>query len=154
MQAKENLITLCGLSREETELDFSNQGLNAGDAVLIANDIRDMGVLSKLGLKDNMLVTAEAGRAIGFALKGNTVLKDLVVSSNIWDDHYTDTKVDGPGFAQGVSEGLSGNETLSFLDVSNSKLVGRGAWTNSLGDYDRDDDRNYEMDMSGVIHYR
>jgi hypothetical protein len=43
MQAKENLTTLCGLSREETALDFSGQHLGAGDAVLIANDITNMG---------------------------------------------------------------------------------------------------------------
>jgi hypothetical protein len=134
------------------ELDVSGNALGSEDMSLLAESIQHMEVLSKLGLKGNRLVTAEAGGAIGFALKGNTVLKHLVVSSNIWDDRYTATKVDGPGFARGVSEGLSGNETLSFLDVSNSKLVGRGAWTNSLGDYDRDDDRNYKMDMSGVIH--
>jgi hypothetical protein len=34
MQAKEKLTTLCGLSKEETELDFSDQNLGAGDAVL------------------------------------------------------------------------------------------------------------------------
>jgi hypothetical protein len=48
MQAKENLTTLCGLSREETELNFSGQGLEAGDAVLIANDIGDMGTIACL----------------------------------------------------------------------------------------------------------
>jgi hypothetical protein len=46
MQVKDNLTTLCGLSREETKLDFSGQWLGAGDAVLIANDISDMGALS------------------------------------------------------------------------------------------------------------
>jgi hypothetical protein len=45
MRAKKNLTTLCGLSGEETELDFSGQHLGAGDAVLIANDISDMGAL-------------------------------------------------------------------------------------------------------------
>jgi hypothetical protein len=53
MQAKEKLITLCGLSKEETELDFSGQDLVAGDAVLIANDISDMGALSSLNLSEN-----------------------------------------------------------------------------------------------------
>ena len=48
MQVKKKLVTLCGLSKEETELDFSGQYLSAGDAVLIANDISDMGALSKL----------------------------------------------------------------------------------------------------------
>jgi hypothetical protein len=42
MQSKENLTTLCGLSGEETELDFSGQELGDGDAVLIANDVSDM----------------------------------------------------------------------------------------------------------------
>ena len=57
MQAKENLTTLCGLSREETELDFSGQNLGAGDAVLIANDISDMGAMSKLTFGDKQVVT-------------------------------------------------------------------------------------------------
>jgi hypothetical protein len=49
MQAKEKLTTLCGLSlsNAETELDFSDQNLGAGDAVLIANDISDMEVISQ-----------------------------------------------------------------------------------------------------------
>jgi hypothetical protein len=47
MQSKEKLVTLCGLRKDETELDFSGQHLGAGDAVLIANDISDMGALTK-----------------------------------------------------------------------------------------------------------
>jgi hypothetical protein len=53
MQSKEKLTTLCGLSGKEAALDFSNQGLGAGDAVLIANDIRDMGAMSSLNLANN-----------------------------------------------------------------------------------------------------
>jgi hypothetical protein len=55
MQAKENLTTLCGFSREETELDFSDQNLDAGDAVLVANDISNMGALSSLNLASNSI---------------------------------------------------------------------------------------------------
>ena len=55
MQAKEKLTTLCGLSRDETELDFSGQNLGAGDAVLIANDISDMGALTSLDISKNDL---------------------------------------------------------------------------------------------------
>jgi hypothetical protein len=47
MQSKKKLITLCGLSGNEATLDFSNQGLGPGDAVLIANDISDMGAISQ-----------------------------------------------------------------------------------------------------------
>jgi hypothetical protein len=55
MQAKEKLITLCGLSKEETELDFSSQRLGAGDAVLIANEISDMRAMTSLNLASNEL---------------------------------------------------------------------------------------------------
>ena len=62
MQAKENLITLCGLSREETELDFSGQKLDAGDAVLIANDISDMGAITSLDISSNKIGSEGAVR--------------------------------------------------------------------------------------------
>jgi hypothetical protein len=103
MQSKEKLVTLCGLSKEETELDFSGQDLNAGDAVLIANDISDMGALSSLNLAKNLLCGLdECGRGV-FDASGNTsplyahiplltldhphlyqVLSPLPMSSPIW----------------------------------------------------------------------
>jgi hypothetical protein len=55
MQSKEKLTTLCGFSREEATLDVSNQGLGPGDAVLIANDISDMGALTSLNISNNLL---------------------------------------------------------------------------------------------------
>jgi Ran GTPase-activating protein (RanGAP) involved in mRNA processing and transport len=55
MRAKEKLATLCGLSKEETELDFSDQDLRAGDAVLIANDISDMRALTALDISNNSI---------------------------------------------------------------------------------------------------
>jgi hypothetical protein len=55
MRAKKNLTTFCGLSGEEAELDFSGQDLGAGDAVLIANDISDMGALTSLNLSSNSI---------------------------------------------------------------------------------------------------
>jgi hypothetical protein len=53
MQSKEKLTTLCGLSGNEATLDFSNQGLGPGDALLIANDISDMRALIKLDISSN-----------------------------------------------------------------------------------------------------
>jgi Leucine-rich repeat (LRR) protein len=61
MQAKEKLTTLCGLSKKETELDFSNQHLGAGDVVLIANDISELNALTKLDISQNNL---EQGHAL------------------------------------------------------------------------------------------
>jgi hypothetical protein len=55
MQAKENLTTLCGLRRKETALDFRSQGLGPGDAVLIANDIKDRKGLTSLDISNNAI---------------------------------------------------------------------------------------------------
>jgi Ran GTPase-activating protein (RanGAP) involved in mRNA processing and transport len=81
MQSKEKLITLCGLRKEETELDFSGRRLGAGDAVLIANDISDMGALTKFDISKNCLYAA-GGKAVAEALKDNQVITELNIASN------------------------------------------------------------------------
>jgi hypothetical protein len=124
MRAKEKLTTLCGLSGEETELDFSGQDLGAGDTVLIANDISDMGTLSLLSLKDNGLGTKDAGEVIGDMLKMNSVLKKLDLSGN-----YVSKSAggDAAGFAQGISKGIAGNGAISSLNLATNALGQAGA---------------------------
>jgi hypothetical protein len=60
LQVKEKLTTLCGFSGDETELDLSNTGLSAGCAVLVANEIGDMGALTKLDISNNNIEQGEA----------------------------------------------------------------------------------------------
>jgi hypothetical protein len=67
MQSNEKLITLCGLSKEETKLDFSGQKLDAGDAVLIANDISDMGALTTLDISMNELTRGAFKSGYGYS---------------------------------------------------------------------------------------
>jgi Ran GTPase-activating protein (RanGAP) involved in mRNA processing and transport len=98
MQAKENLTTLCGLSREETELDFSGQKLGAGDAVLIANDISNMRAISSVNVLFND-IGAEQAHALANILKEHATLKSLC--------------------------GNKGNETQ--LDMSGKKIGADGA---------------------------
>ena len=50
---EKKMITLCGLTGKEKELNFSKQDLKAADAMLIADDIQDMGALAKLDLSNN-----------------------------------------------------------------------------------------------------
>jgi hypothetical protein len=73
MRVKKNLTTLCGLSGEEAELDFSGQDLGAGDAVLIANDISDMGAISKFTFN---------GEAI-YAGGGHTASKQVTMETTM-----------------------------------------------------------------------
>jgi hypothetical protein len=48
LQANDKLTTQRGFSGDETELDLSNKNLSAGCAVLVTNEIGNMGALSKL----------------------------------------------------------------------------------------------------------
>jgi hypothetical protein len=73
MRSKDTLTTLCGLTGEETELDFSSQRLGAGDAVLIANDISDMGSMTSLNLASNT-IGSEGAKHIAEAIKVSVLL--------------------------------------------------------------------------------
>ena len=59
---KPTLRTLCGLTHQETELDFYNEGLGPGDAMLLAPEISIMASLTRLNVEYNDL--GDEGRAI------------------------------------------------------------------------------------------
>jgi hypothetical protein len=82
MQAKQKLANLCGLSKEETELDFSKQVLRTGDAVLIANAMKGMRAISrfKFGDKQTVTMTTDMIEA-DFSHKGLGVSGAIVVSA-------------------------------------------------------------------------
>jgi Ran GTPase-activating protein (RanGAP) involved in mRNA processing and transport len=122
LQARDKLTTVCGFSGDETELDLSNHNLSAGCAVLIANEISDMGALSVLSLKSNRLATKEGGEALAQALANNYTLKELDVSSNNWRV-MGEWKGDGPGFAQELATGIKDNGALIKLDISSNYIA-------------------------------
>ena len=47
-RAKPQLTTLCGIKPEETKRDFSGNGLQAGDAILLAFDLQKNTTLVEL----------------------------------------------------------------------------------------------------------
>jgi hypothetical protein len=57
--------------------------------------------MTVLSLKDNRLGTKEAGKVLAGMLKGNSVLKELDLSSNTGFRGS-----DGPGFAQELALGI------------------------------------------------
>ena len=66
IKKEKGMITLCGLKEGQTEADFSNQGLNADDAMLIAHDIQDKGALAKLTIGESKTpATLELGMTEG-----------------------------------------------------------------------------------------
>jgi Leucine-rich repeat (LRR) protein len=101
-----------------------------------------MGALTSLNISNNKLATKDAGKALAHALASNSVLKELDVSSNDWDEGFGDNG-DGPGFAQELADGVKNNGALTSLNISNNSLA-RGKYTGG------DPSLDYETDMSGA----
>jgi Ran GTPase-activating protein (RanGAP) involved in mRNA processing and transport len=162
MQAKENLTTLCGLSKEETELDFSRQNVGAGDAVLIANDISGMGALTSLNISNNndvigTLVLPEgvslpdgwsgpdsygiytnADGNYANAVPGGQPIGVIALASAIKDMGALlvlslNSNSLGVDGGKALADGLRGNNVLIELNISDNDLT------------------NYGRDRSGVI---
>jgi hypothetical protein len=124
MQSKEKLATLCGLSGNEATLDFSNfvrfeRGLEPGDAVLIANDISDMGALTKFDISKNDL-RAEGGMLLAVGLKGNQVITELNIGSNALcsgPGGYTDTSG-----VVAIADVIGDMGAILLMDMSSNEL--------------------------------
>jgi Ran GTPase-activating protein (RanGAP) involved in mRNA processing and transport len=110
------------------ELDLSDNtsyhgvGDPAGFAQELALGIKDNGALLVLSLKDNRLLTAEAGKNLSDMIATNTVLNELDLSSNSWKDCYGDWQGDGPGFARELAVGIRDNGALIKLDISGNYI--------------------------------
>ena len=87
---KPTLRTLCGLTHEETQLDFKRRGLGPGDAMLLAPEISVMASLTSLDIAGNNLTNH--GRdmtgivAISEALKVTASLTSVSLLANQFDD--------------------------------------------------------------------
>jgi hypothetical protein len=91
--------------------------------IAIANAIKDM--LTSLILKDNRLLTVQAGNILSGMVAANTVLTELDVSSNRWrQNEYYPWEGDGPGFAQEFAIGLGDNGALTSLNLASNSLCG------------------------------
>ena len=76
----------------------------------------------------NDMATKEVGKAIAEALAQNSVLKELDLSSNNWDDTQDGgTKGDGPGFAKELADGIKNNGAMTSLNLSHNSLGAEGA---------------------------
>jgi hypothetical protein len=101
-----------------TDLNISSNFIDAKDVEILGPAVRDNTVLLILVLKDNRLLTAEAGKALSEMVAANTTLEKLDVSKNGWEvDGKVDGRVDGPGFAKRFSVGLAENQSLSSLHI-------------------------------------
>jgi hypothetical protein len=119
MKSKASLKSLCGITPDQREADFSGQMLNGVDAMLITNDISDNGALSKLVVRQNNIHNAEAGKAFSNMLAQNTVLKELDLSSQKVGEYGYPLD---PAFVKEFAVGISDNSALLQLDISDHVL--------------------------------
>jgi hypothetical protein len=80
--AKQKGISLCGIRRDQTTANFSNQNLELPDVILLASDLSQADVtggLTKMSLAKNKL-GEEGIKAICEALKQNKTLKEFDLS--------------------------------------------------------------------------
>jgi Ran GTPase-activating protein (RanGAP) involved in mRNA processing and transport len=124
MHSKPNLVSLCGIANDATEADLSGLGMDADDAIILASELPNKRALSVLSLKDNRLLTAEAGKILSDMVATNTVLKELDLSSNGWKNSLGCLQGDGPGFAQELAVGIRDNGTLSKLVMRQNNYQG------------------------------
>jgi hypothetical protein len=55
MSSQPNLVSLCGIADDATEIDLSGLGLDADDASILASELPDKGRLSELNLRGNSI---------------------------------------------------------------------------------------------------
>jgi Ran GTPase-activating protein (RanGAP) involved in mRNA processing and transport len=128
------------------ELDVSSSGEGmpssktdgSGFAQELAVGIKDNGTLTRLDISKNLLCNKEAGKVLSQMLAVNTGLEELDVSDNTGYGAR-----DGPGFAQELFVGSSGNRSLTSLNLSSNSLTGEYG-----------DEMSGNTELSTVIRYR
>jgi hypothetical protein len=123
MQANENLTSLCGLSREETELDFSGQNLGAGDVVLIANEISNMGAILSVNFLKTKIGVVQA-KALASILKEHPTLKSLCGNSGEETELDMSDKAMYAGHGIMLVPEIADNGALIKLDIRGGNLIG------------------------------
>jgi hypothetical protein len=95
-------------------------GDGPGFAQGLAAGISDNEAMTSLNLSKNGIITRQAGRALADMLRANSVLAELNVSNcAAWT---TGGVLDGPGFAQELAVGISGNAALSLANVMGNRI--------------------------------
>ena len=79
--AKQKGISLCGIQRDQTTADFSQQSLKPPDAILLASDLSQavvIGALTSLDLSNNQLCGVTSGSSGTYTTEGITAIADAL----------------------------------------------------------------------------
>jgi hypothetical protein len=123
-------MTELNMSSNDMGVSYRRGPSDMSGLITLANVIPGIGVLSSLNLSKNSLATKEAGKALSEALVGNSMLKELDLSSNY--DGYPNHAIE---FAQELAVGIKDNGTLSVLNLASNnlgQLILPKEWTKKL----------------------
>jgi hypothetical protein len=112
-------IMISGMSRDQTEADFSNQGLQPADTILIGSDLKLMAGVTTLDLSVNR-IGDDGAKVIAEALK---VKDSKIMSLDASSENI------GPVGGKLISEALRTSVTgaLTRVDVRHNNIAGDGA---------------------------
>ena len=126
LKSKDTLKTLCGFSGNETELDLSGQGLNAGCGVLVANEVRDNGALVSVNLLNNAIGAEQAQNLVAI-LKEHASLKSLCGNKGDETELDMSGKNMGADSAIMLAPEIVANGALTSLNILNNDIEKTGA---------------------------
>ena len=149
MQAHPTLVSLCGIADDATEANLSGLGMDADDAVVVADELPAKGALVKFDISENVLCAAGT-KAVAEALKGNQIMTELNISSN-----YAGMKGTGGADMSGViaiSDAIPTMGALEKLLMANNQMGTKEAGE-ALGRALAQNSVLKELDVSGNRYY-
>jgi Ran GTPase-activating protein (RanGAP) involved in mRNA processing and transport len=79
MRSKPSLISLCGIADDATEVDLSDLGMDADDAVILASELPDKRAMTSLNLSRNRL-GAEGAKHVADGIKVSKCVVAVVLA--------------------------------------------------------------------------
>jgi hypothetical protein len=113
MHSKPNLMSLCGIPDDATEADLSSLGMDADDAIVLASELPNKGVLSKL------IFVGETYQALN---AGGTAMEDTNPESTTLEVGMTESDLSNKNLRAGgaiiVAAWVSHNDKGTLLAVN------------------------------------
>jgi Ran GTPase-activating protein (RanGAP) involved in mRNA processing and transport len=126
MRSKPNLISLCGIADDATEVDLSGLGMDADDAIILASELPDKRAMIFFDISSND-IKAEGSKALAAVLKGNQVITELNFSNNnLGDNSVGESDTSG---VIAIADAIPDMGALSTLILSQNGIIKREVGT-------------------------
>ena len=118
--AHPTLVSLCGIAKDATEANLSGLGMDANDAIAMANELASHRALAKVDASDNTMFgggCTGASRALSGVLRTHPTLVTVNLANT--NMHAHDAKI--------VAAGIRAGRVVTSLNLSSNELGAEGA---------------------------